>query len=122
MYSAQRWPPCKACTTLILVSKKRFKQLVKHCSSELSKFPEAMGLLALHFLKHMSVKLWMDICTFDLEFSDSTNCIMSFLEASSRLRRAACEMDDICVSRLLSLAFHCSLDSFSVAISQIFKV
>lgn len=79
----------------MLVSKNLFKQLDKHCSSFVSKVPLVIGLLALHFLKHMSVKLWMDICTFDLEFSDSMNCKMSFLEASSRLCKAAWEIWDM---------------------------
>lgn len=81
----------------MLVSKNLFKQLDKHCSSDLSKVLETMGLSSLHFLKHISVKLWMDICTFDLEFSDSINCKISFLEVSSRLCKAAWEIWDILV-------------------------
>lgn len=37
----------------------------------------------------------MDICTFDLEFSDSMNCKMSFLEFSSRLCNAAWDIWDM---------------------------
>jgi hypothetical protein len=54
-----------------------------------------IGLFELHFLKHMSVKLWMDICTLDFEFSDSINCRISFLEDSSRFCKADWEIVDI---------------------------
>lgn len=79
----------------MLVSKNRFKQLVKHFSSAPSRWPLVIGLLALHFLKHISVKLWIDIWTFDLEFSDSINCMMSFLEDSSKLCNALWEIVDM---------------------------
>lgn len=84
--------PCKACTTLIFVSKNLFKQLDKHCSSGFVNVFDEIGTLSLHFLKHMSVKLWIDICTLDFEFSSSMNCKISFLEASSRFCNAACEI------------------------------
>lgn len=84
--------PCKAWTTLMLVSKNLFKQLERHFSSVLSKVLVEIGLFSLHFLKHMLEKLWMDICTFDLEFSDSMNCKISFLEVSSRFCNAVWEI------------------------------
>lgn len=37
----------------------------------------------------------MDICTFDFEFSDSMNCMISFLDESSRFCKAACDSVDI---------------------------
>lgn len=92
---AHFWAPCNACTTLILVSRKRFKQFAKHDSSWKSKLLLVMGFPALHFLKHMSVKVWMDIWTFDLEFSVSMNCMISLREASSRFCKAVCEIVDI---------------------------
>lgn len=54
-----------------------------------------MGLFSLHFLKHILVKLCMDICTLDLEFSLSRNLRISFLEPSSRFSKAACGIWDM---------------------------
>ena len=76
----------------MLVSRNLFKQFWRHLSSLGVNVLEVMGLFSLHFLKHMSVKLWIDICTLDLEFSDSMNCKMSFLEASFRCCKAVWEI------------------------------